>query len=117
MTPTLEIEALGARGSVMITALLDTGFDGEVCLPTEVAVSLGLKLVAQQWVEYADGRQERDLVFAGQVRFLDQVRPVEVGLTESEEALIGTGLLADCLLFIDFSTGKIRIDPKEPARD
>jgi hypothetical protein len=75
-------------------------------------VSLGLELVAQGWVEYADGRRERELAFAGTARFLGEVRPVEITLTESDEALIGTGLLADCTLFIDFMTGEIRIEKK-----
>lgn len=95
ITPRIDIQVIGAGCSVALTALLDTGFNGEVCLPTDIAVSLGLELVARRWVEYADGRQERELVFIGDVRFLDEVRSVEIVLTEGEEALIGTGLLAD----------------------
>ncbi len=112
MTPYVDIEVVGARTSVTVTALLDTGFDGQVCVPTDVAVTLGLELISRQWVEYADGRRERELVFAGEVRFLGEVRPVEITLTESDEALIGTELLADCTLFVDFTTGDIRIEKK-----
>jgi predicted aspartyl protease len=61
----VDIEVIGMRRTVTVTALLDTGFDGDVCLPITLAVSLGLELVAQGWVEYADGRRERELAFAG----------------------------------------------------
>ena len=111
MTPTADIEVIGTRTSIALTALLDTGFDGHVCLPTDMAVTLGLQLASRQWVEYADGRRERELVFAGEVRFLSDVVPVEIVLTEGDDALVGTDLLDNKTLFIDFTTGEIRIQP------
>lgn len=111
MTPTVDIEIIGARTSVALTALLDTGFDGYVCLPTDLAVTLGLALASRQWVEYADGRRERELMFAGEVRFLGDRVPVEVVLTEGDDPLVGTDLLADKTLYIDFTTGEIQIRP------
>jgi len=47
MTPTANLDVSGSRGSIRITAIIDTGFDGYVCLPTSVAVQLGLELVSQ----------------------------------------------------------------------
>ena len=46
--------------------MVDSGFDGFLCLPIEVAVGLGLELVTTIPVELADGTvNENELVFAG----------------------------------------------------
>ena len=54
-------------------------------------------------MEYADGRQSRELVFLGSVILGDQEKQLEISLTEAQEALIGTALLTDCTLEINFS--------------
>ena len=46
MTPTADLEIMGSRASMAIAAIIDTGFDGYVCLPTSIAVQLGLELVS-----------------------------------------------------------------------
>ena len=112
MTPTVVLEVIGSRGQTPLTAIIDTGFDDELCLPIPLAVTLGLSLIGTEDVELADGTQKRELVFAGSVRFLDQIRPVRIFLTESEDALVGTRLLNDCRLNIDFPTGKVKISRK-----
>ena len=90
MTPTADLEIMGSRASMAITAIIDTGFDGYVCLPTSIAVQLGLELVSQGSVELADGTVKTELLFAGSVQFLGGTRAVQIYLTESEDALIGT---------------------------
>jgi clan AA aspartic protease len=116
MTPTVALEVRGSRGSMRITAIIDTGFDGYVCLPTSFAVQLGLELVSQGSVELADGTVKTELLFAGSVGFLGGTRPVQIYLTDSEDALIGTSLLADCRLLIDFRAGSVRLSRKPPRR-
>jgi hypothetical protein len=53
----------------------------------EIAVRLGLELAGSQWVQYADGRIERELVFRGRVAFLDEEREVDIHITEAPETL------------------------------
>jgi len=95
-----------------LEAIVDTGFDGEICVPLDVGVTLGLELTGVRLVEYADGSQKRDLVFAGKARFLKRKRKVDISLTNGDEALIGTGLLAGCRLSVDFDTGNVRLKRK-----
>ena len=116
MTPTAELEIMGSRGSMPITAIIDTGFDGYVCLPISIAVHLGLELVSQGSVELADGTVKTELLFSGAVQFLGERRTVQIYLTDSEDALIGTSLLADCRLLIDFQAGTVRLTRKPPRR-
>ena len=109
MTPTALIDVIGSRRSIELTAIVDTGFDGDVCLPTRQAVLLGLELVAELPVELADGRRTDELVFAGSARFLEETHDVEIMLTTSEDALIGTRLLNRYALAIDFPGGQIKL--------
>lgn len=116
MSPMTNLIVIGSRGAVPITALIDTGFDEYVCLPIRLAVTLGLELIGTQEIELADGTQKDELVFAGSVRFLGRTRKVRISLTQSEEALVGTGLLADCRLTIDFPTERVQITRRGPSR-
>lgn len=55
LTPTAQIEVIGGRQAIELTAIVDTGFDGDLCIPTRVAVPLGLELTSELDVELADG--------------------------------------------------------------
>ena len=93
--------------------LVDTGFDGWVCLPTPIAIQLGLELFGLQVVELGDGSEIEELVFRGEVMFNQKRRDVNITLTNSADALLGTGLLEDSVLTIDFVKSTMEIVRKE----
>jgi predicted aspartyl protease len=70
MTPTAQIEVIGARQSVELTAIIDTGFSGDVCVPARIAVQLGIELFSEQLVEFADGSQRTSSCLPAQSGFL-----------------------------------------------
>jgi clan AA aspartic protease len=117
MAPSFNLEIIGSRARMPITAIVDTGFDGAVCLPTPLAVRLGLELIGQTEVELADGTTKSELVFAGSVHLLGRTREASVYLTNSEDALLGTALLTDCRLTIDFPMDTVRLVRKAPRRE
>jgi len=106
---------MGSRTRVPITAIIDTGFEGSICLPTVLAVRLGLELTGQTEVELADGTIRRQLVFGGSVHLLGETREVAIYLTDSDDALLGTALLDGCRLTIDFPMGKVKL-VRKPRR-
>lgn len=108
--PLVETEVRGSRTAVKVSALLDSGFDGELCLPIEAAVPLGLELVAVQTVEFADGSTKKEFVFDGRMQWEGELRQIQVYLTAAEQALMGTGLLIDRLVTLDFRSGVVRIE-------
>jgi clan AA aspartic protease len=111
--PRVSITVRGARTAVTLEAVIDTGFDGFLCLPLTIAVELGLELHGTQWVELADGSVKRDLFFSGQAGFAGRPgEQVEISLTDSEDALVGVEFLAECRLEIDFPKGVVRIHQK-----
>lgn len=115
MTPTAKAEVIGSRKTIAITAIVDTGFDGHVCLPTRLAVQLGLELVGDISVELADGTLKKELVFAGAVRFFGVTREVRILLTNSEDALLGTSLFNHYPISIEYPGGRVRLRQRQTS--
>jgi clan AA aspartic protease len=109
----IEITVIGRRQQITVDAFVDTGFDGWICLPTSIAIQLGLELRSVQEMELADGTVKDQLIFAGEVIFGDKQEEVEIILTDSEDAFVGTGLLLDSILTIDFVDQILEIASKE----
>jgi len=107
--PRLTINVIGGRARAKLDALIDTGFDGSLCLPLSIAVQLGLELTGVTYVEFADGTMRRELTFMGRVGFGKFEGKVEILLTESEDTLIGLELLKGSRLEIDFKQRKLKI--------
>ncbi|MEA3346342.1 MAG: clan AA aspartic protease [Chloroflexota bacterium] len=107
--PRAEISATGVRESITVDAIIDTGFNGELCLPTQIAVQLGLELSATQMAELADGTMQRELIFIGRGVFDGRERRIEISLTGGQDALLGTGLLENKALEIDFPKRTVEI--------
>lgn len=112
MAAYVGIEFVGLRRSEQLMAIVDTGFDGAVCLPISVAVTLGLELVGWEFVQYADGRIARELLFRGVVQFQNSAHEVNISLTESEEALVGLELLRGYEMVLDGDTHQVRFRRK-----
>lgn len=109
MIPLYPIEVFGLSSKMKIDAAVDTCFEGEVCIPATMGIELGLVLMGREEFEYADGRREIDYIFMGETIFMGEKKPISIVLTQSEQALIGTELIADCTLTIDFPTGRVDI--------
>ena len=119
MFPMVEVEVEGSRARTKVRALLDTGFTDFLCLPTEIAVQLGLELRGWNFIEYADGTEKRELYFTGKVAFEGRKRKVEIYLTDSDEPLVGMKLLRGCQVLIDVPKKKVEITrtPKKKKTD
>ena len=84
-TPTLVLKVIGKGGvEATVEGILDTGFDGFLCLPIPLTVSLGLELIDVTRTELADGSiAEDELVFAGRAEWDGAVMDVDILLTRS----------------------------------
>jgi clan AA aspartic protease len=100
---------VGSRQEISVEAILDTGFDGWVCLPMRLAIQLGLELCGFQTVELADGTQKEELVFSGEVIFGHQRGEVDITLTSGGETLVGLGLLAGSMMAVNFAGRTLEI--------
>jgi predicted aspartyl protease len=109
-SPYVEVTVFGNRSQAVTVTLLDTGFNSDLCLPIEVGVILGLELRNVVEMELADGTLNLEPVYTGQVDWNGELRIVDVTLTFSDEALIGTGLLEGKSVNLDFHTGEVIIE-------
>ncbi len=111
-TPTLMLKILGkGGGEVTVEGILDTGFDGFLCLPIPLAVALGLELIDVTRTELADGTVvEDELVFAGRAEWDGTVMDVDILLTRSGDVLIGTAFLKEYLVQLDYKANTVRIE-------
>ena len=112
--PKVKIAVGGSRMQVEVEALIDTGFNAYIILPSLIATRLGLELTSVTWVELADGSVIRNSVFSGHATFGGQSQEVEIMMTDSDEALIGTALLSNYKLTIDFVNRTVEITESQP---
>jgi clan AA aspartic protease len=108
--PKLEMTIIGLDGKIKVPALIDTGFDGALMLSLPVALQIGLRLSNMVRVELADGSIKKEFVFEAKVILDSETIPIDVLLTSSEENLIGTALLQNQSLMIDFKSQRITLE-------
>lgn len=101
LEPTVPI-VLHGRIRCRIDAVLDTGFSDYVCLSRVHRGKLHLRSVGILPYELADGSRVDEEVFLAEVTFEGQRQRVLVTLTDSSDSLVGTALLRDCSVRIDF---------------
>ena len=85
-----------------IEAVLDTGFTGHLCLARRHRRWMHLRLVGKVETELADGSRTMQPVYLGKITFVGVARQVFVTLTRSFDSLIGTALLLDRQVHLDF---------------
>lgn len=86
----VELEVIGSKKRMEISALVDTGYTGFLCIPSKVARHLGLELCGVEEYQLADGRWINQLEFFGQVRFLGSTQDIKITLSDSDMAQVGT---------------------------
>lgn len=111
----VPITVTGDHGQHKISALLDTGFTGELLLPLQIAVPLGLKLAGVAPYKLADGSISQQMLFSASITWGTQTRAVTVSVLDVEDALMGGGLLHGYVLLVDFQQKQLII--KEPGTD
>ena len=97
-----------------VEAVIDTGFTGALSLPESAAHELGLHSARAERVTLADGRSIRANVHAARILWHGQPLDARVQ-TLGTYAMIGTALLANCRLTIDWwDGGDVIIEEQTP---
>lgn len=115
--PFLSVELSGLHGTITLQALVDTGFDGDLCVSLAAAMAVGLALKDADYVELADGSIRRELIFRGTVQ-VGELSPKEseIVLTDSEQSLIGAGMFEGLRLEIDYSALTVTLKSSRKKR-
>jgi len=113
-SPIIKTKIIGSRAKIVVDGILDTGFDGYLCLPITTAVSLGLELIDLRRAELADGTiLEDEPVFIGKMVWDGDIIDVDVVLTKSADTLLGTALLSAMEVKLNYSTNEVVIEKLE----
>ena len=107
--PVVEIAVSGMEKTATLPALIDTGFDGYLSLPLSLALPLGLKLFYHTTVTLADGSTKEELLFEAKVKLGRKWQEASVFINRGSVALLGTKLLENSKLLLDFPNQKIQI--------
>jgi predicted aspartyl protease len=118
--PVVRIEVPGRDGFL---AVVDTGFNRALLLQTAEAAAMGfVRTDNEEIVELGTALRAKTVIAIGSIRWLDRVirvgalvsdEPVTLNRPNSARALIGTELLAGCLLLVDFAARVVEIETQD----
>jgi len=112
----VTIDVIGEHHTETMPVVIDTGFTGELALPLQIAVTLGLKLSGAATSCLADGSEIRQMLFSAEILWGSTKRPVTIHVMHGDVcASIGCELLHDYILSADFEKKQLFI--KEPHTD
>jgi predicted aspartyl protease len=106
VTPVLHLNLAGLEW----LAIIDTGFNGDLELPDVLAAHFGGIPSGQEHSMLADGSIVIDDLFMIDFPFDNQVVKARVSYAPARYVLIGTGLMADYRLEIDFPAKVVQLN-------
>lgn len=109
LSPRLNVKVEGLRGVIELDAIVDTGFNGDLCIPMTVAVQLGLILEYVHEVQLADGSRKRVPVYSCNAELNGLKQRAEVILTDGTDALIGANMLKTLTVTINYIARKVTV--------
>ena len=92
----------GPAGEARVDAIVDTGFSGFLLLPSVLIVQLALPRLGTTSTTLADGTQRPMHVYTVAVSWLDEIRTGPALAGPTGEVLLGTTLLANSRLTVDY---------------
>ena len=112
----IAVDIMGDDGhSRSVEAVLDTGFNGSLSLPTDIVQMLGLQSVGQRTFELANGELFEFDVYLAAVAWHEQTTEVLV-LRSEGDPLLGMALLWGSRITFDaLDGGEVSIEKVEPA--
>lgn len=112
LNPLVTIEIADGNGAFHpLDVILDTGFDGELALPSDVIGSLGIPHRAEVGLVLANSQRIQAYTYGGVVSWHAQQREVEIVETAGEP-LLGMALLLGSRVSMDVRMGgEVLIEP------
>lgn len=105
-----------AVGGETFAAIVDTGFNGDLELPGTLRDSLGAQYVARSKSVLAAGQTAEEDVYAVEFPFDGQTVAAYATFVAGDEILIGTRLLREHRLEIDFKSGVLHLTRSRTRR-
>ncbi len=104
--PAVEVEA----GEQRWQAIIDTGFNGELELPERLRTHVNAQYVGRLTSLLAANQRIEEDVYLVDFIFDGQTVRVQATFVDGDEILIGTHMLRDCRLQVDFPARSVVIE-------
>jgi len=107
----INIQLIGTCATVPTDAIFDSGFNGDIVMPIESAVKLGLEAGGVTTVELADGYTQDFPIFLCDID-IGGIKQKASVLIMGSEVLIGMGLMEPFDVCMRVATSEVRIEPQ-----
>jgi len=116
MKPTLTVTIRGSLRAVQLDALVDTGFEGALLLPMDVARHVGARIAGWGEIQLADASVKKLATVFCEVALPGDTAavPVQAVITELTDPVLGMDLFSGWRLRIDSDTGDVQLKRKRP---
>lgn len=107
--PRVPFQSLKGR---KLSLVVDTGFNGALCLPLNLIKELGFENVGTYEIELADGSCIPSRIYSGDILWFRKKTPVIAHETVSQDGLVGTELLRGAYFELDIDDNLVMITSK-----
>lgn len=92
-----------------LECIIDTGFSGALMLPHSFIAQLQAQQIGSEFFTLAGGQEIESEIFVLAIFWFGKQRFINVVASNAEDALIGTELLRNSVLHINYPTSKVEI--------
>ncbi len=108
--PIIELALVLGDRSKSLPAVIDTGFNGYLSVSAEYVENSDWLFVGFEEYELASGEIIKAKTYLGDIIFDEEQITTFILISQSKDILVGTRLLKDKTLFIDFKDKRVIID-------
>ena len=106
----VEVRRTPNSQGTRVTAWIDTAFDGHLVFPLPLIKELDLPSLVDTEAILADGRKVVLETFVCHVNWFGELIPLQVIANDGKLPLLGTGLLENHVLHVDYVKHELTID-------
>lgn len=107
----VNVSLIGTCATIPHSAIFDSGFNGDIVMPIEIAVSMGLESGGVTTVELADGFTQDFPIFLCKID-IGGIKQDAAVIIMGSEVLIGMGLMEPFDVCMRAATSEVRIEPQ-----
>ena len=107
----VNTELIGTCSTHPVSAIFDSGFNGDIVMPQEIAVTIGLEPGGVTTVELADGYTQDLPIFLCKID-IGGIQQDAAVLLMGSEVLIGMGLMHPFDVCMRVATAEVKIEPQ-----
>ena len=108
--PVVEVKLDLGKEKRAVNAVIDTGFNGYISVPRKLIDESNWDFLGIEEYELASGELMREKVFLGRIEIGMEKLAVFILSSNSSDTLIGTKLLRNRLLIINFADKTLKIE-------